>query len=203
MKTWVRSWHTPRLSAKASAAVVAAWVGSVSKAISSLTRASRACRSPSGSAPPPAATSRANAAIAASGAVSGVVAQEQAGREMLDRAAHDAVAVLGLDLALDQQPQGLERAVGAERVGDVAERVLLRVEPAVGRGVDAPVDHVLAVVIARRHAQRLDHALGRLVVAVDGFVRDSDAHATIMSRRRVGKAHAGRVRNRTRLRTGA
>src|SRR5260370_41543169 len=35
--------------------------------------------------------------------------------------------------------------------------------------------------IARRHPQRLDHAFGRLLVAVDRLVGQSDAHAGIMS----------------------
>ena len=90
-------------------------------------------------------------------------AQKQAGREMLDRAAHDARGCPGSR----PRPRPVRRSVsqrpvGGEGVGDVAEGILLRVEPAVRRYVDAPVDHVLAVVIARRHAQRLDHAFRRL-----------------------------------------
>ncbi len=65
-------------------------------------------------------------------------------------------------------------------MGDVAERVLLRLEPAVCGDVDAPVDHVLAGVVARRQAQRLDHAGARRFVAVDGFVRDADAHGDFL-----------------------
>ena len=47
-----------------------------------------------------------------------------------------------------------DAAVGGEHVNDVAERILARLQAAVGAGLDAPAQHVLAVVVARREAQR-------------------------------------------------
>ena len=41
---------------------------------------------------------------------------------------------------------------------DVAEGILMGLQPAVGGNVDAPIDHILAVMIARRQPQRLDYA---------------------------------------------
>ena len=108
--------------------------------------------------------------------------QEQARRKPLDRAAHDALGIAGLDLALDVDRQFVERAVGGEGVGDVAERVFMLIEPAIGRNVDAPACDVLAIMVARREAQNLDHAAGRRVVAIGGRMRNADMHAYPSSR---------------------
>ena len=53
------------------------------------------------------------------------VAQEQARRKPLDGAAHHAIGVLRLDLAVDLDPQFLERPVGGEDVGDIAEGIFV------------------------------------------------------------------------------
>ena len=42
--------------------------------------------------------------------------------------------------------------VGAEYLGDVAERVFIRSEPRIDREVDAPAHHMLAVVVAWRQS---------------------------------------------------
>ena len=99
---------------------------------------------------------------------------------------HHTIGVLRIDLALHQHAKLLERAFGREDVGDVAERVLVLVELAVLGHVDPPIDDILAVVIARRQPQRLDDAVRRLAVAVDGLVGHLDAHsgATIENRAR-------------------
>ena len=60
-------------------------------------------------------------------------------------------------------------------MGDVAERVLMLVELAVFRQVDAPVLDILAFMVAWRQPQRLDHAARGFLVAVDGLVRNPDA----------------------------
>ena len=117
--------------------------------------------------------------MAPSTSVSGVGAQIEARRKALDRAAHDAGGVLHVDFALDLHGELGERAFGGEGVRDVAERILVHVEAAVLRHVDAPVHDVLAVVIARREAQRLDHAAGRRVVLVAGLVRNADTHGAL------------------------
>ena len=104
------------------------------------------------------------------------VAQEQARRKALDGAAHHAIGVLRLDLAVDLDPQFLERAVGGEDMGDVAEGVFVRGEPRVGRDVDAPALDILAFVVARRQSQHLDHAGGGRIVAVDRAMGDAKAH---------------------------
>jgi hypothetical protein len=114
----------------------------------------------------------------------GGLAQEQARRKPLYRAAHDPGGVLGLHLALDHQAQIGNRAGRRERMGEVAERVLLRLEPAVCGDVDAPIDHILPGVVARRQAQRLDHAGAWGLIAIDGFVRDADAHGGSLNRQR-------------------
>ncbi len=43
----------------------------------------------------------------------------------------------------------VERAVGGEHVGDIAEGVLVRRQPRIGRDVDAPARDMLAVVRLR------------------------------------------------------
>ena len=98
------------------------------------------------------------------------------GAKRLDRAAHDPVGVLGLDLAVDLDAQLVKRPVGGKHVGDIAEGILVRGKPRIRRHVDAPAHHVLALVIARRQPQHLDHARGRRIVMVDGAMGDVDAH---------------------------
>ena len=127
----------------------------------------------------PSAASRlaaAKAAISASGVVSAVVAQIEARRKSLDRAAHDALGIAGLDLALDRDGELAERALGGEGMGEVAEGVLVLVEPAIRGDVDPPARHVLAVVVARGQPQHLDHAGRGRPVAIARQVRDADAH---------------------------
>ena len=104
------------------------------------------------------------------------VAQEQARRKALDGAAHHAVGVLRLDLAVDLDPQFLERPVGGEDMGDIAEGVFVGGEPRIGHDVDAPAPDVLAFVVARRQPQHLDHAGGGRIVAVDRAMGDAKAH---------------------------
>jgi hypothetical protein len=67
-------------------------------------------------------------------------------------------------------------SVGGEHVGDVAERILLRGKPCIGRNVDAPAHHVLAFMVARGEPQQLDSAGRRRVVAGDRRMGDADAH---------------------------
>jgi hypothetical protein len=74
--------------------------------------------------------------------------------------------------------QLLERAVGGENMGEVAERVLVSGEPRIGGNVDAPVDHVLTLMVARGEPQHLDRARGRRVVMADDAVGDAQAHGS-------------------------
>ena len=104
------------------------------------------------------------------------VAQEQARRKALDAAAHHAIGVLRLDFAVDLDPQFLERAVGGEDMGDIAEGVFVGGEPRIGHDVDAPALDILAFVVARRQPQHLDHAGGGRIVAVDRAMGDAKAH---------------------------
>ena len=104
------------------------------------------------------------------------VAQEEAWRKPLDGAANEPVRVLGLDFPVDRDAQLLERAVGGEHMGDVAERVFMADQLGVGGDVDAPVDHILALMVARRDPQHLDRARGRRVVPADDAVGDVQAH---------------------------
>jgi hypothetical protein len=109
------------------------------------------------------------------------LAQKQGGRKALHGAAHDAFGVLGLHLSVHRDAQFAERPVGGEGMGDIAERVVLLIEPAILGHVDAPAHHVLSLVVARREPQQLDHAGGGSLVPVDGLVRDADAHCRIIS----------------------
>jgi hypothetical protein len=70
------------------------------------------------------------------------IAQKQAWWKALKRAAHDAVGVLRFHLAFDIDAQLRERPVGGKDMGEVAEGVLVRVEPRVARNIDAPADDV-------------------------------------------------------------
>ena len=63
-----------------------------------------------------------------------------------------------------------------QHMGDVAERVLVGVEPGIGGDVDMPFGDVLPVMAAGRHAQNLDHAGGRRLVAIAGGMGNSQAH---------------------------
>ena len=104
------------------------------------------------------------------------VAQEQARRKPLDGAEHHPLGILRLDLAIDLDAQLRERAVGGEDMREVAEGVFMGGEPRVAGNVDAPADHILAFVVARREPQQLDHAHGRRVVTMDDAVGDAQAH---------------------------
>ena len=177
MKMWVRSRATPRLRAKASAAVVG---GSgrrrVRRSISSCSRFSSACSSRETSPSFAARTRAAKSRIAASAWVSDVSRRNRLGGNRSTRAAHHSLGVLRLDFAVDLDAQASKRAVGGEDVGEIAEGVLMGVEPRVGGHVDAPADHILAFVVARGQPQHLDHARGRRFVAMDDAVGDAKAH---------------------------
>src|SRR5262245_2699542 len=126
-------------------------------------------------------------------------AQVKARRKALDHATHDSLHVTGLDLALDRHRELAEWPLGGEHVGDVAEGILVLVEPAIRGDVDAPARYVLAIVVARRQPQHLDHARGGRLVAVARQMRDADTH----ERRRTtcGAEHTGsRARGRVRVR---
>src|SRR5262245_59979729 len=85
--------------------------------------------------------------------------------------------------------QLLERAVG-QHMGDIAEGVLVHVEAGVGGDVDLPFRDRLAVVAAGRHAQDLDDAGGRRLVAVAGGMGNSQAHEVSLALR-----HSGAMRS--------
>ena len=121
------------------------------------------------------------------------IAQEQARRKSLERAAHDSVGILRFDLAVDLDAQLRKRAVGGEDVGEVAEGILVGIEPRVAGDVDPPVDHILALVVARGQPQHLDDARGRRFVAMDDAVGDTKAHVqeSAISSRSVRSLTAG------------
>jgi hypothetical protein len=85
--------------------------------------------------------------------------------------------IASLDLAFHGNGQLVQGAVGSEHMGDVAEGVLLLVEPAIGANVDAPTRHVLPGMIARGQPQHVDHTRSRRVRTVIRQVRDLDTHA--------------------------
>ena len=102
-------------------------------------------------------------------------AQEQARRKPLVGASQHAAGVVGFDQAFDSDGEIGDRPAG-QHMGDVAERVLMHVEPRIGGDVDLPVGDVLPVMAARRHPQDLDHAGGRRLVAIGGGMGNSQAH---------------------------
>ena len=104
------------------------------------------------------------------------VAQIEDRRKALDLAAEHAGGVDGLDAALGDDGQLLDRPVEGEFVHQVAEGVGGLVEAAIAVDVDAPGGDVLPVVAARQQAQHLDRAVRRRGVAVGGFVADVEAH---------------------------
>src|SRR5262249_35211150 len=164
MKTWAKSRPAPRLSAKAWAAVVAVRGEAASWAMSACSRASMRCRRLSTLPPAASRLPAAKPAIFVSGLGSG------GGRSMRPGAgaAPDPLGVAGLDLALDRHGKLGEWPLGGEHMGDVAEGILVLVEPAIRGDVDAPARHVLAVVVAGGQPQHLDHAGRGRLVAVAG-----------------------------------
>src|ERR1044072_3351567 len=82
----------------------------------------------------------------------------------------------------DRPRAGLvDRALGGKRVRDIAERVFMHIQAAVFCHLDAPVDDVLAIVVAGGEAKRLDDAADRRVVAIAGLVGNADAHIHILA----------------------
>ena len=104
------------------------------------------------------------------------LAQIERRRKTFDRAVDDAVSVLGVDFAGDRHRQFVERAFGIEDVADIAEGAFLLMQLAILRYLDTPIDHVLAVMIARGQAQNLRDAFRRRLVAVAGGVGNANAH---------------------------
>jgi hypothetical protein len=83
-------------------------------------------------------------------AASGGLAPIKARRKSLHGAEHHSIGVARLNLAFDQDLELIEWAIGRERMRDIAEGILVLIEPAAAGHVDAPVDDMLAVVVARR-----------------------------------------------------
>ena len=105
------------------------------------------------------------------------VAQIHFHRQPLDRAAHDAGGVAGLDLAARRHRQALDRRpVVRERADHVAVRVLRALQRAVDVERDAPAQHVLAVEAARGEPQVLDQHSGRRRESMGYLVRYPDPH---------------------------
>ena len=94
---------------------------------------------------------------------------------------HHAIGLLRFDLAVDRDCQFVERPVGGEGMSEVAERILVLMQDAVLRQIDAPVHHVLAVMVARGKPQRLRHRRGRRVVAIGGVVGNTNPHGVRMT----------------------
>ncbi|MFK4700742.1 hypothetical protein ABIF42_006336 [Bradyrhizobium diazoefficiens] len=116
-------------------------------------------------------------------------AQEHAGRKALVGAAQHAAGVVGFDQALGRDLDIADGPAG-QNMGDVAEGVLMGVELGVGRDVDLPFRHILPVMAARRHAQDLDHAGRRRLVAIGRGVLDSQAHGGPLFWRQSGAVHS-------------
>ena len=95
-------------------------------------------------------------------------AQEQARRKPLVGALEHAAGVVGFDQAADGNGEVGERPMG-QNMRDIAERILMDIEPRVGRDIDLPFGDVLPAMAARRHPQDLDDTgSGRFVAIGSG-----------------------------------
>jgi hypothetical protein len=177
MKTCAKSCPIPRLRANASAAAIVVWRGAVSWIMASCSCHSMRWRRSS---------ALVRGRVAACGGEGGDIrigggerglAQIEARRKTLHCASQDSLRIAGLDLAFHRDRKFVQRAVGGEHMGDVAEGILVLVEPAIGGHVDAPARHILAVMVARGQPQHLNDARSRRLVAIAREVRDVDAHA--------------------------
>ena len=86
-----------------------------------------------------------------------------------------AAGVVGLDQALDIDGEIGDRPLG-QHMRDIAEGVLMHVQPRIGGDVDLPFGDILPVMAAGRHPQDLDDAGGRRLVAIAGGMGNSQAH---------------------------
>ena len=82
---------------------------------------------------------------------------------------------MGLDQAFDIDGEVRDRPLG-QHMRDVAEGILMHLQPGIGRDVDLPFGDVLPVMAAGRHPQDLNDAGGRRLVAVAGRMGNSQAH---------------------------
>ncbi len=102
--------------------------------------------------------------------------QIKARRKALDGAAHDAFGVAHFHLSFGGYSKVVQRPFSCKGMSDVAERVLLLVEPAVGRKLDSPARDMLAIMIAWREPQHLNHARRGHLITIAGTVGDAEAH---------------------------
>src|SRR5262249_24163763 len=104
------------------------------------------------------------------------LAQKKFGREAFDAAFDEAVGVVSVDFAIDLDAQFVERALGRERMNDVAERMLMMMQQTIFGQVDPPGQDMLSLMVAWRETQQLRHAGRRRVIAVGRRVRDVYPH---------------------------
>ena len=102
-------------------------------------------------------------------------AQEQARRKAFIGASEHAAGVVGLDQALDRDGEVGDRPLGQD-MRDIAECILMHIEPRIGGDVDLPFRDVLSVMAAGCHSQDLNDAGGRRFVTVAGGMGNSQAH---------------------------
>ncbi len=93
------------------------------------------------------------------------------------------MGVLGVDFAIDLDAQFVERALGRERMSDIAERVLMLMQKAIFGQIDPPGQDMLSLMIARRKAQQLRHAGWRRVISVGGRVGNVNSHDAVSGSR--------------------
>ena len=102
-------------------------------------------------------------------------AQEQARREPFVGTPEHPAGIMGLDQALDPDGEIGDRSLG-QYMRDIAERVLMHMQPRVGGDVNLPVGDILPVMAARRHPQDLNNPGRRRFVAIGGGMGDAQAH---------------------------
>src|ERR1035441_1811706 len=64
-------------------------------------------------------------------------------------------------------------------MSDVAERILMLVQQAILRKIDAPTHYVLPIVIARGEPHDLRHPIRWRVVVIDCRVRNTNSHGAL------------------------
>ena len=98
---------------------------------------------------------------------------------------HNVITMLEDDrecLDVAQQLHAVERAIGGEGMGHIAEGVDMAGEGAIRRHINSPVHHILGIGVARRQTQGLDHPGHRPGIAIGRVVPNPDTH---------GRADAG------------
>src|SRR6202035_697514 len=102
-------------------------------------------------------------------------AQEKTRRKSLVGTTQHAAGIVGLDQAFDRDGKIGDRRL-SKHMGDIAERVLMYLQPRIRGDIDLPFGDILPIMAAGRHPQDLDDSGRRRFVAIGGGMGDAQAH---------------------------